>query len=74
MAAEHLTIGELSEIFGVPTWKVRRAVDSLHADIPRAGRYRLVPRHLLGKVAVALEAAGWPVPVTSGTMLEAAAQ
>jgi len=64
----HLTVGQLAEMFGLPTWKVRRAVDSLGGDIPRAGMYRMVPRARLGELAVALHARGWlSEPQASGT-------
>ncbi len=51
----YITVGEIAATFGVPAWKARRAVDALGAEIPRAGRYRLVPRELLGRVAVEIE-------------------
>ena len=55
----HLTVGEVAEIYGVPDWKIRRVVDSLDAEIPRAGLYRLIPRELLGVIAVELQRQGW---------------
>ena len=55
----HLTVGEVAAFFQLSDWKVRRVVDSLDAEIPRAGRYRLVPRELLGVVAVELDRRGW---------------
>jgi hypothetical protein len=51
----HLTIGDIAEFFGEPDWKIRRIVDALPDDIPRAGRYRLIPRDLLPKIGVILE-------------------
>lgn len=51
----HLTIGDIAEFFGEPDWKIRRIVDALPDDIPRAGRYRLIPRNLLPKIGVILE-------------------
>lgn len=53
------TIGQLAAMFGLPAWKVRRAVDSLDADIQRAGQYRLVPRSALGKLTVEFQRRGW---------------
>ena len=51
----HLTVGQVAEIFQAPEWKVRRVVDALDAEIPRAGLYRLIPRGLLGRIGVELE-------------------
>jgi hypothetical protein len=50
----HLTTGQIAEILGVPGWRVRRAVDSLNPDIPRAGLYRLIPREMLGAIQAEL--------------------
>ena len=36
-----LTITQVASHFGVPAWKIRRLVDSLDIEIPRAGLYRL---------------------------------
>lgn len=47
----HLTVGEVAKIFDVPAWKVRRVVDELASEVPRAGLYRLIPRDLLGVIA-----------------------
>ena len=57
--SSHLTIGELAGLYDQPPWRIRRCVDSLGVDIPRAGQYRLVPRNLLGRVAVELNRRGW---------------
>lgn len=66
MAANHLTIGEVASLFDLPAWKIRKAVDSLNAEIPRAGQYRLVPRPLLGALANELQRRGWlPVEAQS---------
>ncbi len=54
----HFTIGEIAALNDAPAWKVRRVVDGLDAEIPRAGLYRLVPRELLGAVAAKLELHG----------------
>ena len=45
-----LTITQVAAHFGVPAWKVRRLVDSLDIEIPRAGLYRLVPRETLARI------------------------
>ena len=52
--SSHLTIGEIAKFYGLPAWKIRRAVDALEVEIPRAGRYRLIPREHLGALAVQL--------------------
>ena len=54
-----LTVGQLAEIYGLPAWKICRAVDALDVEIPCAGLYRLIPRDLLGAVAVELQRRGW---------------
>ena len=54
-----LTVGEVAEIYGLPAWKIRRAVDALDVEIPRAGGYRLIPRDLLGVIAAELQRRGW---------------
>ena len=59
MCKTHLTVGEVAKFYGLPDWKIRRAVDSLNVEIPRAGRYRLIPREMLGVVAAELDRRGW---------------
>ena len=54
-----LTVGDVAQVFGVKTWRARRVVDSLDVELPRAGSYRLIPRSLLGRIAVELERRGW---------------
>jgi hypothetical protein len=46
----HVTVGHLARQLGAPPWSVRRAVDALGEDIPRAGLYRLVPVVLVDRV------------------------
>ena len=55
----HLTVGQVAEIYDVPAWKIRRVVDALDVEIPRAGLYRLIPRNLLGIIATELQRQGW---------------
>ncbi len=55
--ADNLTVGQISELFALPLGRVRRAVDALEIEIPRAGNYRIIPRNLLGKIAAELERA-----------------
>jgi hypothetical protein len=57
--SNHLTVGEIAVLYGLPQGKIRRAVDSLDVEIPRAGLYRLVPRTALGKLALELQRRGW---------------
>jgi hypothetical protein len=45
-----LTIGELAQQVKAPIWKVRRVVDALRRDLPRAGLYRLVPLDMLPQI------------------------
>ena len=47
----YLTIGEIARKLDVPAWLVRRAVDSVCPDMPRAGLYRLVPEAQLAAVS-----------------------
>jgi len=48
------TIGQLAERYHQPEWKVRRVVDSLSSEIPRAGKYRMVPNDLLPAIEAKL--------------------
>jgi hypothetical protein len=50
----HLTTGEIAAEIGAPAWLVRRIIDTLDKDIPRAGLYRVVPRALLGRIQEAV--------------------
>ncbi len=54
-----LTVGEVSRLLSVPEWKIRRAVDSLEIEIPRAGNYRLIPREELVPLAAELHRRNW---------------
>jgi hypothetical protein len=51
----HLTIGQLADLLHEPEWKVRREVDALGVEIPRAGLYRLVPRELVPRLVEQLD-------------------
>ena len=57
----HLTVGQVAQFFNVPTWRIRRIVDGLNVELPRAGNYRLIPRSLLGQIALKLQ----PLAVTA---------
>jgi hypothetical protein len=56
----YVTTGELATELGAPVWKVRRAVDALAGDLPRAGQYRLIPRRLAERVRAALKKTAAP--------------
>ncbi len=58
MTADHLTVGDVASIFGAPAWKVRRIVDSLPEELPRAGNYRLIPRAMLPTIGSELQRSG----------------
>jgi hypothetical protein len=45
----------VAEIFQAPEWKVRRIVDSLGVEIPRAGGYRLIARSMLAAIGAKLQ-------------------
>jgi hypothetical protein len=51
------TIGQLAEHCHEPEWKIRRVVDSLESEVPRAGQYRLVPCDLLPAINAKLHPA-----------------
>ena len=53
-----LTVPQVADLYGVPPWRVRRTVDKLDADLPRAGLTRLIDRSLLAEVAVELQKQG----------------
>jgi hypothetical protein len=59
VAAAHLTVGDIARLKGVPHQVVRRIVDRLLPDAPRAGLYRLVPAEELPRVEEALDRAGY---------------
>ncbi len=50
MSGDYWTIGQLAQHFGEPHWRVRRVVDAINAELPRAGLYRLVPANLVAEV------------------------
>ena len=54
-----LTVGDVSEIFGVAEWRVRRSIDSVECEMVRAGLYRLIPRSQLATVGAELKRRGW---------------
>jgi hypothetical protein len=56
MSDAHLTTGDLAAELGVPVWRVRRAVDALGVECPRAGLYRLISRALIPSIRAALAA------------------
>ncbi len=58
--SDFITTGEAARLLGVPIWKIRRIVDRLDANIPRAVAYRLIPRDLLPAIR---EQAAIPTPL-----------
>lgn len=56
MSAELLTTGEVAPKLKVPVWLVRAVCDSINADLPRAGLYRLVPAGLIPKIKAEIDA------------------
>lgn len=60
-SAQYLTVGSVAELFGVETWVIRRIVDQLDDEVPRAGQYRLIPRELLRSIEVRLGERGYIV-------------
>ena len=53
--SDFFTIGQIAEHYHEPEWRIRRIVDSLGAEIPRAGLYRLVPRSMLAEIGAKLQ-------------------
>ncbi|MFH1921472.1 MAG: hypothetical protein ABIP48_16525 [Planctomycetota bacterium] len=53
--AKHFTIGDVARIYNEPEWKIRRIVDALNREVPRAGQYRLIPHDMLPAIGVELE-------------------
>jgi hypothetical protein len=54
-----VTTGEVAAFLGAHAWQVRRVVDDLEADLPRAGLYRLIPRSMIGQIEAELQRRGW---------------
>lgn len=50
----HFTVGQVSELYDAPGWRIRRIVDALGVTIPRAGQYRLIPREHLPQIGAEL--------------------
>ena len=71
MSAKLLSVGDISRLLGAEPHQVRRSVDRLGVDVPRVGRYRMVPRQLLPSIAADLRERGHisgtaPAPIRSG--------
>jgi hypothetical protein len=61
------TVGKLAAKYERPEWLLRRIVDSFGLELPRAGQYRLVPSHLLGRIEQELRRRGYaPQEVAEG--------
>ncbi len=59
MQGSNFTVGKVARLYAVDPWKVRRVVDELNADLPRAGLYRLIPQSMLASIAVRLKERDW---------------
>jgi len=59
----HFTVGQIARLYDVAEHRVRKIIDELPEEIPRAGRYRLIRRELLGRIAVELQRRGWLPPL-----------
>ena len=59
MSDAYLTVGDLAAELKVSAWRIRRIVDGLGVDVPRAGAYRLIPRALVPSVVAELRSRGW---------------
>ena len=58
--ATHLSTGDVSELLGVDTWRVRRLYeDGDLPDPPRIGLARAIPRESIPFIVDALRARGW---------------
>jgi hypothetical protein len=64
---EHVMIGGAARHFGVPPWKVRRAIErGFYPEPPRMGPFRVIPRSELPVLELALRRAGYlPEPLTA---------
>ena len=61
-----LTLGQVAQHFGRPTWVLQRLADKKRFPIQRVGPYRVVPTDQLHAVEAALRAAGYLPPVAEG--------
>ncbi len=50
-----LTVGQVADFFQTPAWRIRRIVDTIGDEVPRAGLYRLIPRSMLPAIAARLQ-------------------
>ena len=57
--SSHHTVGEIARLRDLSPQVVRRIVDRLLPDAPRAGLYRLIPAAELPRVEEALRQAGY---------------
>jgi hypothetical protein len=55
----HQTVGQLAQTLDTDPWRIRRVVDELAPNLPRAGQYRLIPESLLPEIEARLEERGW---------------
>jgi hypothetical protein len=58
--ADYLSTGEVADLFGVEPWRIRRVFECGAIDEPgRLAGKRVIPRALLGEIAIGLEKRGW---------------
>jgi hypothetical protein len=65
MNASHQTVGQLARALETDAWRIRRVVDELAPDLPRAGQYRLIPDSLVPEIEARLEERGWRQSATA---------
>lgn len=58
MASKLLSVGDVSRMLGAEPHQVRRVVDRLGVEVPRVGRYRMIPTQLLPSIAADLKRRG----------------
>ena len=67
-----MTTGQLAELLGVSRHRVRRCVDRIEPDAPRAGRYRLVLRSAIPRLVLELHRTEYRVEPQEAALLERA--
>lgn len=53
--SSHFTTGQIARRTNRPVWLIRRIIDRLAGDLPRAGLYRLVPASMLPRIEQELQ-------------------
>ena len=58
--ATHLSTGDMAELLGTQTWRIRRLFEAGDIpDPPRIGLARAIPRESIPAIVDALRARGW---------------